>query len=57
MESMNQLITIIEDIARGNYSDDIRELTGPETEEPVRTIAEALTAMLVKLRPVSTMRK
>jgi putative nucleotidyltransferase with HDIG domain len=47
---MNRLIKIIMGIAGGDYSDDIRELTGPETEEPLRTIAEALRAMLVKIK-------
>jgi len=39
---LNRLIEIITDIAAGRYANDIMELTGPDTEEPMRTIAEAL---------------
>ncbi len=40
---------VIEDIAAGKYSNDVMELTRPEIGEPVRTIAEAMGLMMVKV--------
>jgi|GEM_PF-212384 len=44
-----QLLEIIQDIAAGKYSNDIMALTGEDTPEPVRTIAEAMGMMMVKV--------
>ena len=44
-----RLLEIIKDIAAGNYSNDIMALTGEDTPEPVRTIAEAMGMMMVKV--------
>ena len=49
MNKLNRLIEIITDIAEGRYTNDIMELAGPNTEEPVRTIAEAMGLMMVKV--------
>jgi putative nucleotidyltransferase with HDIG domain len=46
---LNKLIAIIQDIAQGNYSDDIMALTGPEQPEDLRHIAEAMAMMMVKV--------
>lgn len=48
-ESSRQLLEIIEEIASGSYSDRIMALTGPDSPEPVRTIAEAMGLMMVKV--------
>ena len=47
--SVNQLVKIIEEIAGGKYSNDIMELTREDQPEPVRTIAEAVGLMMVKI--------
>lgn len=44
-----KLLNIIQEIAKGNYSDEIMSLTSPETPEPIRTIAEAMGMMMVKV--------
>ncbi len=44
-----RLLELIENIAAGNYSNDIMELTGTDTPEPIRTIAEAMGMMMVKV--------
>lgn len=44
-----KLLHIIQEIAKGNYSDEIMSLTSPETPEPIRTIAEAMGMMMVKV--------
>ncbi len=44
-----QLLVIIEEIAQGSYSDRIMALTGPDVPQPVRTIAEAMGLMMVKV--------
>lgn len=44
-----QLLAIIEKIAAGNYSDEIMSLTTKDTPEPIRTIAEAMGMMMVKV--------
>jgi putative nucleotidyltransferase with HDIG domain len=49
LEKLNRLIEIITDISEGIYTDDIMELSGPDTEEPVRTIAEAIGRMMAKV--------
>lgn len=49
MEELNRLIEIIADIAGGRYSSDVMELTGPGAAEPIRTIAEAMGLMMVKV--------
>jgi putative nucleotidyltransferase with HDIG domain len=49
LDKLNRLIEIITDIAAGRYTSDIMELTGQDTEEPVRTIAEAMGRMLAKI--------
>ncbi len=49
MEELNGLLKIIEEIAAGRYSNDVMELTRPEVQEPVRTIAEAMGLMMVKV--------
>jgi putative nucleotidyltransferase with HDIG domain len=43
------LLAIIQDISRGNYSDDIMALTAPEQPEELRLIAEAMALMMVKV--------
>ncbi|MEJ2587962.1 MAG: HD domain-containing protein [Deltaproteobacteria bacterium] len=47
--STNRLLRIIEEIAAGNYSNDIMELTREDQPEPIRTIAEAMGLMMVKV--------
>ncbi len=49
MDEVKRLVEIIEEIARGRYSDDIMALTTDEKPEPVRTIAEAVGMMMVKI--------
>ena len=49
LEKLNRLIEIITDISEGTYTNDIMELSGPDTEEPVRTIAEAIGRMMAKV--------
>jgi putative nucleotidyltransferase with HDIG domain len=48
-EPIDRLLRIIQQIAAGNYSNDIMPLTGPDSTEPVRTIAEAMGLMMVKV--------
>jgi putative nucleotidyltransferase with HDIG domain len=48
-QPQDRLLEVIEEIAQGVYSDRIMELTGPETPEPVRAIAEAMGLMMVKV--------
>lgn len=47
--SADRLLEIIQAIARGNYSSDIMALTAPDQPEPIRTIAEAMGLMMVKV--------
>lgn len=49
MKQLNRLLEIIANIAAGRYSNDVMELTGPDASEPVRTIAEAMGLMMVKV--------
>ena len=49
MDAVQQLIEIIEEVAKGNYSNDIMALTTNDQPEPVRTVAEAMGMMMVKV--------
>jgi len=49
MDAVKRLIEIIEEIAKGNYSNDIMALTTNDQAESVRTIAEAMGMMMVKV--------
>ena len=49
MKSIDRLIEIIQDIASGEYSNDIMGLTCEGQPETVRTIAEAMGLMMVKV--------
>ncbi len=44
-----RLLQIIREIAEGRYSDDIMELTRDDVPEPIRTVAEAMGLMMVKV--------
>ncbi len=48
-EIEKKLLDIISDIAEGRYSDDIMELTRDDVPDTVRTIAEAVALMMVKV--------
>ncbi|RJR31766.1 MAG: HD domain-containing protein [Desulfobacteraceae bacterium] len=49
MDAVRQLLAVIEEIAKGNYSNDIMALTRDDQPETVRTIAEAIGMMMVKI--------
>ncbi|MEA3333474.1 MAG: HD domain-containing protein [Pseudomonadota bacterium] len=49
MEKTDRLLEVIEDIANGNYSNDIMPLTAAGEPEPFRSIAEAIGMMMVKV--------
>jgi hypothetical protein len=49
MNHLDHLLKIVADIASGRYSGDIMALTRREVAEPVRTIAEAIGLMMVKV--------
>jgi HD-GYP domain-containing protein (c-di-GMP phosphodiesterase class II) len=49
MKELDRLLQVIEEIAAGRYSNDVMELTRPEVPEPVRSIAEAMGLMMVKV--------
>ncbi len=49
MKELNRLLEIITAIAAGRYSSDVMDLTGLNVTEPVRTIAEAMGLMMVKV--------
>jgi len=49
LDKLNRLIEIITDIAEDRDAGDIRELTGQDTEEPLRTIAKAVGGMIAKV--------
>lgn len=49
MDPLNELLVIIDEIAKGNYSNDIMSLTAPDKPETVRRIAEAMGLMMVKV--------
>lgn len=44
-----RLLEVIKDVANGHYSNDIMELTKEEVPEPIRTIAESVGMMMVKV--------
>lgn len=44
-----RLLAAIKDVAAGNYSNEIMELTGPEYPEDVRELAEAVSVMMVRI--------
>lgn len=46
---LEQLLEIIGNIAAGNYSNDIMPLTTDRTPEPIKTVAEAMGMMMVKV--------
>ncbi len=46
---LSRLLEIIAEITAGRYSGRVMGLTGPETAEPVRTIAEAIGLMMVNI--------
>ncbi len=46
---IQKLLAIIQEVARGSYSNEIMELTGSDVPEPVRTVAEAMGLMMVKV--------
>jgi putative nucleotidyltransferase with HDIG domain len=49
VRQLDRLLEVIADIAAGRYSNDIMELSGAHSDEPVRTIAEAMGLMMVKV--------
>jgi len=49
MGELERLLEVIEEIAAGRYSNDIMDLTRPEAPEPVRSIAEAMGLLMVKV--------
>jgi response regulator RpfG family c-di-GMP phosphodiesterase len=49
LKDLNRLLEIITDISAGRYSSEVMELTRPDAAEPVRTIAEAMGLMMVKV--------
>jgi putative nucleotidyltransferase with HDIG domain len=49
LKDLNRLLEIIADIAAGRHSSDVMDLTGPDAAGPVRTIAEAMGLMMVKV--------
>lgn len=49
MDPLKKLLKVIDDIAHGNYSNDIMPLTAEDQPEMVRRIAEAMGMMMVKV--------
>ncbi len=49
MDSVKRLLEIIEEVAGGNYSNDIMSLTTEDQPETVRAVAEAIGMMMVKI--------
>lgn len=49
MSTIERLLEYIQNIAVGHYSNDIMELTREDQVEPVRSIAEAMALMMVKV--------
>jgi putative nucleotidyltransferase with HDIG domain len=49
LEKVERLIEIIADMAAGTYTNDLMELSGLDTEEPVRAIAQALVRMVANV--------
>ena len=48
-EEISKLIHIIEEVAKGNYSNDIMEFTKPGHAEMIQRIAEAIGMMMVRV--------
>lgn len=48
-QAQEQLLEIIKELAEGTYSDRIMSLTGDDAPEPIRTVAEAMALMMVKV--------
>jgi HD-GYP domain-containing protein (c-di-GMP phosphodiesterase class II) len=46
---LERLLEVMEEIAAGRYSNDVMDLTRPEVPEPIRSIAEAMGLMMVKV--------
>jgi putative nucleotidyltransferase with HDIG domain len=49
IEQTSKLIEIVEDIAKGKYSDDIMALTKPDNSNNTQRLAEAIGMMMVKI--------
>jgi putative nucleotidyltransferase with HDIG domain len=49
MDDVQRLVEIIEEIAKGNYSNDIMALTTDDNAKPIRAVAEAMGLMMVKV--------
>ena len=48
-KAVERLVEVVQKVAEGNYGDEIMELTRDEVPEPVRTVAEAMGLMMVKV--------
>ena len=48
-KALDELLHIISEIAKGNYSNDIMPLTTDDQPETIRCIAEAMGMMMVKV--------
>ncbi|MCJ7682899.1 MAG: hypothetical protein MUO68_01250 [Desulfobacteraceae bacterium] len=48
-EEIGKLIDIIEEVAKGNYSNDIMEFTRPGHSEMIQRVAEAMGMMMVRV--------
>ncbi len=48
-EEISKLIHIIEEVAKGNYSNDIMEFTKPGHAEMIQRVAEAMGMMMVRV--------
>ena len=48
-KEIRRLIDIIEEVAKGNYSNDIMEFTKPEHSEMIQRVAEAIGMLMVKV--------
>jgi len=49
MEEIQELIGIIEAVAKGNYSNDVMEFTKPGHSETIQKIAEAMGMMMIRV--------
>ena len=48
-QAVEQLVKVVQKVAEGEYGGDIMELTRNEVPEPVRSVAEAMGLMMVKV--------
>jgi putative nucleotidyltransferase with HDIG domain len=48
-QAVERLVEVVQKVAEGEYGDDIMKLTRDEVPEPVRTVAEAMGLMMVKV--------